>query len=194
MLVKDVINIVKNSSLKNLKVSDELLLSYVYLATVELSRRLQTNIKSEIIKATPYITVYELMNDNVDQLLTVYVNGTKLEDSGTIDSKSKFKYLTYNSFIYTTDKEEDLLCIYRASPDVYKDTNDYIPLPNTALPALLSYIGYLGISTLGSEPNSTKDAMILHERFDRYCVELELQGYKVSLFNESLGVNHRGLN
>lgn len=189
MKVKDVITLIKNSFLKNLSFkTDDNIISYIYLGCVELNRRFNLNIRSEVVHVYPDLAIYELRDSDVDLIVSVYdKNNCKLIESDVINSKNdKFKLINYRSFIYNTDKEEDLICIYKYSPKMITDINDTIQIPDTMLSALLSYIAYLGYSTIGSDVNSQRESDRLYKIYEQACTNLELQGYRINIFNESL--------
>lgn len=194
MKVKDIVTIVKNSSLKNLNLDDEIIITYVNLAVIEVMSKLNLNMKTEVVKAHKYLSYYELTNEDVDQLLVVHNSeGTRLSESDVLDSKeAKFKLINYKGFLYTCDNDEDLICIYKASIYGLDNLESDVPLPAATLPAIVNYVGYLGISILGSEPNSQENAAIMYSTFVKKCEELDYQGYKINMFNESIDSRLKG--
>lgn len=195
MKVKDILNIVKSSSLKNLNVPDDMYVTYVYLAIIELMDRFNFNIKSEVVKVYPELSVYEMSNKDIGQLLTVYEeDGRRCIESDTLDSKiAKFKILNYRSFIYKCEEEHDVICVYKATIEPFTDLEDEVYIPNAAIPAVVSYAGYIGISTLGgSDQLSQRDTAQWYQRFEQECMKLDRLGYKVNIFSETIDARIKG--
>ena len=189
MKVKDVVTLVKDSYLRNLNIKDDqVIINYIYLALVELNRRFNLSIKSEVVHAYPDLSVYELRESDVDMLLGVYTSDNcELRESDVLNDKdAKFKILNYNSFIYNTDIEEDLVCIYKTSPNNDLTMDSVLYIPNSMLSALGAYVAYLGYSTIGSDVNSQRESDRLYKLYNIASDTLEGNGYRVNISNESL--------
>ena len=83
-----------------------------------------------------------------------------------------------------------LFAVYKASPVVFKDGKDVIDLPDSMMDALLTYVAYIGHSTINKD--NINEASAYSQRFDLVCRELEMQGYKVPLNSETLALQSKG--
>ena len=83
-----------------------------------------------------------------------------------------------------------MFAIYKASPIVFKDSDDIIDLPDAMMDALLTYVAYVGHSTINKD--NINEASAYSQRFDIACRELEMQGYRINLSTESLSLQVKG--
>ena len=194
MYVKDIIDIVKVSFLNNLAISknDSALIKFIYLGVSELYRRFNLSIKSETVLINKDLSLYELKNPDVSMLLGIYDRrGFPLKETDVTDSLDyDYKIINYRSFIIRRPFEGLLYAVYKASPIELKDGDDIIDLPDAMIDALLTYIAYIGHSTINRD--NINEASAYSQRFDLACRELEMQGYKIPLHTETLALHAKG--
>ena len=194
MYVKDIIDIVKVSFLNNLAISknDSALVKFIYLGVSELYRRFNLSIKSETVLINKDLSLYELKNSDVSMLLGIYDRrGFPLKETDVTDSLDyDYKIINYRSFIIRRPFEGLLYAVYKASPIELKDGDDIIDLPDAMIDALLTYIAYIGHSTINRD--NINEASAYSQRFDLACRELEMQGYKIPLHTETLALHTKG--
>ena len=194
MYVKDIIDIVKVSFLNNLAISknDSALIKFIYLGVSELYRRFNLSIKSETVLINKDLSLYELKNSDVSMLLGIYDRrGFPLKETDVTDSLDyDYKIINYRSFIIRRPFEGLLYAVYKASPIELKDGDDIIDLPDAMIDALLTYIAYIGHSTINRD--NINEASAYSQRFDLACRELEMQGYKIPLHTETLALHAKG--
>lgn len=193
MKVGDVIEIIKVSSLNNLAVArnDAALMKFIYLGVSELYRRFNLSIKTETVVTNPNLTLYELKSKNVSLLLDVYnTNGKKLQQTDVINGHCDYKILNYKSFLLTKPKNDLLFAVYKASPETITDTDTELELPDAMIDALLTYVGYLGHSTINKD--NINESSAYSKRFDTACSELEAQGYRIDINSEYSSLVSKG--
>ena len=194
MYVKDVMDMAKISSLNNLAIAknDDALIKFIYLGVSELYRRFNLSIKSETIPVNENLNLYELRNPDVSLLLGVYDKlGRELKQTDIFNSNDyDYKLLNFRSFLLKKPFNGVLFAIYKASPIVFKDSDDIIDLPDAMIDALLTYVAYVGHSTINRD--NINEASAYSQRFDLACRELEMQGYKVPLNSETLALQSKG--
>lgn len=194
MYVKDVMDMAKISSLNNLAVAknDDALIKFIYLGVSELYRRFNLSIKSETILINENLSLYELRNPDVSLLLSIYdKSGRELKQTDISNSNDyDYKLLNFRSFLLKKPFNGVLFTAYKASPTVFKDSDDIIDLPDTMIDALLTYVAYMGHSTINRD--NVNEASAYSQRFDTACRELEMQGYKIPLHTETLALHAKG--
>ena len=194
MYVKDIIDIVKVSFLNNLAISknDSALIKFIYLGVSELYRRFNLSIKSETVLINKDLSLYELKNPDVSMLLGIYDRrGFPLKETDVTDSLDyDYKIINYRSFIIRRPFEGLLYAVYKASPIELKDGDDIIDLPDAMIDALLTYVAYIGHSTINRD--NINEASAYSQRFDLACRELEMQGYKIPLNSETISLHAKG--
>lgn len=199
MLVQDILDLAK-IKLNNLAISknNNALIKMIYLGESELFRRFNLSIKSETIRISSDLSLYELRNNDVALLLSLYDRaGVELKQSDVIDSRFwDYKIINYKSFILNKPNDGLLYAVYKASPTVLADPNDEIDLPDAMIDALLLYVAYMAHSTITSFDASKRGAMtesdLLYQKFISACNELEMQGYKIPLNTETLSIRVKG--
>lgn len=195
MLVKELLPLVK-LRLDSLNISndDSIMLSFINLGIAELYRRFNLSIKSETITCNSDMALYELRNEDVLMLLTVYDKfGKELRQSDVLDSMSyDFKILNYRSFVLRKPFDGYLYAVYKASPTILKDEEDYIDLPTAMIGALLDYCAYLGHSTLQANSQNTREFGLHLQLFENSCNQLDAQGYRIPLNTESVAIQIKG--
>ena len=194
MYVKDVMDMAKISSLNNLAIAknDDALIKFIYLGVSELYRRFNLSIKSETVLINENLNLYELRNSDVSLLLSVYDKlGRELKQTDVFNSNDyDYKLLNFRSFLLKKPFNGVLFAVYKASPIVFKDSDDIIDLPDAMIGALLTYVAYVGHSTVNRD--NINEASAYSQRFDLACRELEMQGYKVPLNSETLALQSKG--
>ena len=194
MFVSDITEIAKVTFLNNLAISrnDTALIKFIYLGVSELYRRFNLSVKSETIITSDNLTVYELKNEDVNMLLSVYDRtGRELQQTDITDSLMfEYKLLNYKSFLLRHPSNGLLYAVYKASPKPLSDLTDRIELPDAMMDALLTYVAYVGHSTINKD--NINEASAYSQRFDIACKELEMQGYRVNLSTESLALQAKG--
>ena len=193
MTVSDILTLSK-IRLHNLPVikNEDALIHFIYLGVSELYRKFNLSIKSETIKTCKERSLYELRNDDVNLLLSVfYVDGRELRLSDVFGAlTADYKILNYRSFLLTRPFEGTLYAMYKASPIVLKDANDIIDLPDAMIDCLLEYVAYMAHNTLNRD--NMQEAVVHMQRFTTLCSELEMQGYKVNLSTETISMYTKG--
>ena len=194
MNVKDVMDMAKISSLNNLAIAknDDALVKFIYLGVSELYRRFNLSIKSETVLINENLNLYELRNPDVSLLLGVYDKlSRELKQTDVFNSNDyDYKLLNFRSFLLKKPFNGVLFAVYKASPVVFKDSDDVIDLPDAMIEALLTYVAYVGHSTINRD--NINEASAYSQRFDLACRELEMQGYKVPLNSETLALQTKG--
>lgn len=193
MTVQDVLDIVK-LKLNNSAISrnENALIKFIYLGVSELFNRFNLSIKSETVRLNENLAMYSLRNDDVSMLLNLYNReGTELKQSDIINGRDwGYKLVNYKSFLLNKPVNGLLYAVYKASPIVLHDGRDIIDLPDAMIDALLAYVCYMGCSTINRD-NMNETSMWL-QAFEKACMALEMQGYKIPLNTETLGVLVKG--
>ena len=194
MFVSDITEIAKVTFLNNLAISrnDTALIKFIYLGVSELYRRFNLSVKSETIITSGNLTVYELKNEDVNMLLGVYDRtGRELQQTDVMNSLMfEYKLLNYKSFLLRHPFDGLLYTVYKASPKSLNTLEDRIELPDAMMDALLTYVAYVGHSTINKD--NINEASAYSQRFDIACRELEMQGYRINLSTESLALQAKG--
>ena len=191
--VGDVIDIAKVTALTNLIISknDDTLIKFVNLGVSELYRRFNLSIKVETIITNPMLALYELRSKDISLLLSVYNSrGEELNQSDIIGGCWDYKIVNYRSFLVQSPRDDLLFAVYKASSPKLKTVDDVIDLPDSMMDALLIYVYYLGHSTINKD--NTNEANVYASRFENRCKDLDGQGYKVAITNESINMVVKG--
>lgn len=200
MLVQDVLDIAK-IRLSNLAITkkDDVLIKAIYLGMSELFRRFNLSIKSETIRVNPDLALYELRNNDVSLLLSVYNrSGIELKQTDVIDSREwDYKIVNYRSFLLSKPQEGLLYAVYKASPIKIADYQDEIDLPDAMIDALILYVAYIAHGTISSFSSvngkgGVAETDAFYQKFLAACNELEMQGFKIPLNTETLSVRVKG--
>lgn len=193
MIVQDIISLVQIRS-QHVGVTEDVhaMIMFINMAISELYRRFNLSIKSETIATNPDRALYELRNEDVQILLSIFEkDGREMVQSDVLGSSCyDYKMVNYRSFLLRNPKEGYVYAVYKASPILLKDIEDKILLPDCMLNPMLTYISYLTNDTINRD--NKNEASMFIQLFDRQCQELENQGYKVALNTETLAVQARG--
>ena len=195
MHVSDIVEIAKITFLNNIAISrnDKALIKFVQLGVSELYRIFNLSIKSETIITSANLALYELKNTDVSLLLDVYdVTGRALVETDISNSRTfEYKMVNYKSFLLRQPIDGLLYAVYKASPSKrLTKLDDVIELPDSMLDALLTYVAYIGHSTINKD--NINEASAYLQRFDMACRELDMQGYRIELSSESLSLHAKG--
>lgn len=200
MQVQDIVDLVKARS-GNIAITKNVgtLIRFIYLGVSELYRIFNLSIKSEVLVVNPNMSMYSLQNPDVSLLLSVYhMSGRELKQSDVVNACDwETKIINYKTFILNHPFEGYLYAVYKASPEVFLDTDDKIDLPDAMIDALLSYVSYMVHSTVTSPASTlgrsaTTESGQYYQQFKASCQELEMQGYKIPLNSEMLSVLAKG--
>lgn len=193
MKVGEVLELAK-IRLNNLIVAenDRALISFINLGVGELYRRFNLSIKSETIDVNDNLALYELRNDDVQMLLTIYDKiGRELRQSDVLDSMDyDYKIVNYRSFLLRKPFDGYLFAVYKASPIKLADANDEIDLPESMINTLLTYVAYMANNTINRD--NQQEASNQYQIFTQQCTELEMQGYKIPLNTETAAIQAKG--
>lgn len=194
MIVKDIVDNAKLTVLSALPVrnQEDTIMFCIYLGLIELYKRFNLSIKTEIIETIEETPVYELRNPDLTQVLDIYSSdGKRLMPASIVDDDSyDYKQLNYRSFLLTKPKNERLMFVYKAAPLMFVDIQDELDLPLDFLAPLLDYVGYRCHSTINKD--NSNEAHNYYTKFEAGCVQLEKQGYKVDLATASLPIQSKG--
>ena len=197
MLVKEAISLAK-IRLKNLSASkdDAVLLSCLNLGMSDLYRRFNLRINSETVFLTPDMSVYELRNDDVSMLFSVYGrSGRELRQSDVLDSMDyDYKILNYRSFMLRHHIPDYVFAVYKANPVKLVDDNDEIDLPDAMISPLITYMAsQIEHTTNVWERGQVKMEASFHwQMYEKECQELVGQGYLVPLNTETIAIQLKG--
>ena len=193
MKVKDIIKLVK-IRLQNIRLSsdEEAMILLINMGVNELYNRFNLSIKSETITTSSDLALYELRNDDVQLILSVFNKfGTELRQSDVLDGvEYDYKIVNYKSFLLRRPFTGYLYAVYKASPVVLKDLEDAIDLPDIMMNVLLTYVAYMGHNTINKDDQH--EMINQFQAFTQMCQDLELQGYKIPLNTETVAIQARG--
>lgn len=193
MIVQDIISLIQIRS-QHIGVTEDThsMIIFINMALSELYRRFNLSIKSETIVTNPDLALYELRNEDVQILLSLFEKtGRELVQSDVLGSSCyDYKMVNYKSFLLSKPKDGYLYAVYKASPIPLKDIEDKILLPDCMLNPMLTYISYLTNDTINRD--NKNEASMFIQLFDKQCQELENQGYKVALNTETLAIQAKG--
>lgn len=192
-LVSEVMEMAKFSSLANLPVAknETALIGFINLGVSELYRRFNLSIKVETIITNPDLALYELRNKDISLLLGVYNSrGEELRQTDVLNGSNDYKIINFRSFLLQDPKDDLLFAVYKASSSKLTAITDKIDLPDSMMDALLTYIAYIGHSTINKD--NINESSAYARRFSDACDELDNQGYRISINNESISLRLRG--
>lgn len=193
MKVQELIDLAR-IRLQSLQVSENTnaLISFINLGMNELYRKFNLAIRSETITVNSDLALYELRNDDVQMLLTVYNKfGRELTQSDVLDSMDyDYKIVNYRSFLLRKPFDGYLYAVYKATPTKLVDVNDTVDLPDSMVNALLTYVAYMANNTINRD--NQQEAANQYQIFRDLCTELDMQGFKIPLNTEKVAVQARG--
>lgn len=193
MKVQELIDLAR-IRLQSLQVSENTnaLISFINLGMNELYRKFNLAIRSETITVNSDLALYELRNDDVQMLLTIYNKfGRELTQSDVLDSMDyDYKIVNYRSFLLRKPFDGYLYAVYKATPTKLVDVNDTVDLPDSMVNALLTYVAYMANNTINRD--NQQEAANQYQIFRDLCTELDMQGFKIPLNTEKVAVQARG--
>lgn len=193
MQVKDVMALAK-IRLQHIAVAkdDAMLIRLTNYGVSDLSNRFNLDIKSETVALNPNLALYELQNDNVQMLLTLYdPTGRELQQPSTLNGIDyDFKIVNYRSFMIKNPRHSFVFALYKANPIELKDEDDIIDIPQAMMDALVCYVVYAAQGTINRD--NMNESGYCYQRYLEACTQLELQGYRVPLNTEVLSVQSKG--
>ena len=179
-------------SLSDKDKTDEVIINYINLGLIELFKRFNLKTSAEVIRTSPTTPFYTLRSEDINQVISVYDTNNKelITKRTTDDEKYDIAQINYNSFLITEPKDEELLFVYKAAPELVSSVNDEIQIPYAMLEALLHYIGYRAHGSVNGEINAEQNTHYM--RFDKSCALLLSEGYETDALNVSDSVSKRG--
>jgi hypothetical protein len=193
LIAGEMIDIAKYTVLNNLAIAknNQAVMSFLNFAISELYSRFNMSIKVETVETNPDLSLYELRNENVNMLLSIYDhNGKELNKTDVLNGEHDYKIINYKSFLLNRPKKRFLFAIYKATPPKVTSREDKIDLPDAFTDPLLLYIGYLTHNSINLD--GMRESNTYSTRFENACLALDMQGYKVSLNNEHISLMLKG--
>jgi hypothetical protein len=183
MTTNEFIALAKSSVLAQLPVNEDtaVIRLYVELGLIELYKRFNLSIKTEAIQTVPETALYELRSPDINQVLALYNSkGEELLPITIIGSRDyDYKQLNYRTFLFAEPKDEFITFVYKAAPANITDFDEELPIPPDMTGVLLDYVGFRAHSTINKD--NVNEANVYHNRFEKGCMFLEQQGYRVNL-------------
>jgi len=194
MTAQDVINLAKNSELKQLAVQNDDLavLGYLNLGLLELYKRFPLEEAEAIITLRDGKTSYKLDGTDPDvsmntakELLVIAGVFTTIKEGNetwvvelTINDESDMSGVDTPSFntieVPAVKTGARISVIYRVTPAFLTSLTDILPLPPQLLEALLHYIGYRGHGSVKGGINAEDQSHYI--RFENSCKRVLLEG------------------
>jgi hypothetical protein len=194
LLVSEVVEFAKVGALSNLAIAknENVIMKFIYLGISELYKRFNLSIKIESVVMNPNLSVYELRNPDVDLLLSLYdINGKQLNQNDVLSgNQHDYKIINYRSFLVLNPSTDIIFAVYRASPPKILSMEDELILPNAFVEALLAYIAHMGHSTINKD--NVNESGFYYKKFNNACLDLEMQGYKISINTETINMLNKG--
>lgn len=195
MKISTIINLAKYGELNQLNIKNDTngILAFIYLGLIELYKRFNIGIKTETFTSTTTVSVYNLRNNDVNQILAIYDSDKKELVNKLVQCDTEYDYtqLNFNTILLTNPKDELLTVVYKASPPEIDETTETIELPDDMLEALLHYIGFKAHSSINGNKNSENDNHYI--KFERSCNLLDTMGYTVDIYSARPSIQSKGL-
>ncbi len=192
--VSKLLKSVKAVAIKTLPIAqdDDALLTLVEQAVNEIHRRFNTHIGTEVVSTVEDKTFYELKNENVNQLLSVYKTDGSAYPISEIegDTTANCKIMSHRSFSLNQPTNGSVVCVYAKAPDEVETVDDIIDLPPAFLNALHMYVAFLAHTSINQD--NTKESDVYQSRYNREVQSLIEDGYKVQIHIETPSVQSRG--
>lgn len=185
MQVQQVINLAKDSELKNLHVGgDEVVLSYLNMGLIELYKRFALQVNEHVVNLEDEVEIYD-MPDDFMWLVTAY--GEVPEDDKTSfvnilpineeDNPLSVNMVNwYQVQIPLALTGEYVSLIYRAAPPYLTtaDLSNRIPIPVQMIEPLTTYMGYKAHASL--DANVQDENNTYYQRFEIACERIQKEG------------------
>lgn len=192
MVVSELISLLENGELKQLSVSaDEYaIIGYINSGIIELHKRFDLLIKTEVVVTHPNALIYQLRNQDIMLIQSMYnKNGEELITQ-QYSREYDVKLITYNSFLLKAPMEGELYVVYRAMPPLVQTTVDTLPIPAAYIESLMHYVGYRAHGSM--DGNIQAESSSHYTRFEKSCNTLQMLGYD-SLHNlNGMDVSRKG--
>lgn len=195
MTVQFVIDQARSGELRSLSDKDKtdaVVIHYINLGLIELYKRFNLRTSVEIIRTTPNTPFYTLRSTDINQVVNVYDSFNKelTTKRTTDDEKYDIAQINYNSFLVTEPKDEELLFVYKAAPELVTAVTDELDIPYAMLEALLHYVGYRAHGSVNGEINTEQNTHYV--RFDKSCALLLAEGYETDALSVHDSVASKG--
>ena len=82
------------------------------------------------------------------------------------------------------------VAVFSASPPKYTDLKDEIDIPDAMMDALIKYVAYIGQSTINKD--NVNESAAYFQRFQEACRQLDNDGYKIPICNETIDIALKG--
>lgn len=198
MKAKEAIDLAK-FRIKNMAGTNDpkLLLHALNLALNDLYARFNLRIKSETVLVHRDIAIYELRNDDVNMLLTLYNEaGVEFTQTDVLQSdRYGFKILNFRTFMLRHRFDGYVYAIYKASPVKIVDPEDELDIPDCMIAPLTTYIAYLVesiTSTVGKYGQVKEEPSFYYKIYEKECMDLVNRGYVMPLDVGSLAIQAKG--
>lgn len=185
--VERVLNTAKDIVLSQLpiKENENAILRAIDLGVVELYRRFNLSIDTEVQDIVPNVHVYKIKDESVSQLLYIYdpVNSRNLNSPEIYDNDFDYKQLNYRTFIITKpEKYKQLIFIYKSNiKKAITNKYDVIDIPLDFYNALVDFVAYKCHITLNND--NLKEMDTHYKRFELACADLVNSGFKQEYTN-----------
>lgn len=173
--------------------NDTTLIGYINLALIELYKRFNLGIKTEVVVTYPNIFVYELRNDDISQVFKVTDedNNILVYQGVACNDDFDFTQVALKTFIIKNPTERKLLFFYKSSPQLISSLEDEVDIPYDMIEAVISYVDYRIDTTIdyaiGRYPKYDYFA-----RFEYVCNDLVKRGYANDSFYFGTTVRDKG--
>lgn len=185
MNVQQVVDLAKNSELKNLQVGgDDVILSYLNLGLIELYKRFALSVKEHVVALQDEVEIYD-MPDDFMWMITAYgevpeddkVSFVNILPINEEDNPISINMVNWHQVQVPLALTGDYVSlIYRASPDYLTEANmnDRIPIPVQMVDPLTTYMGYKAHASL--DANVQDENNTYYQRFEIACDRIEKEG------------------
>ena len=195
MKVKEMLALIANR-LSNLSINTntDIILPYLNMGVSELYKRYGLSIREEVIPTCTAKRLYELHNDDVLFLYSVYdSSGKEIPQLDTYDDRGlHYKQVNYRSFLLTESFEGMVYCIYKAAPERLEDENDEIDVPDPMLDVLENYVTYKVLSILNGDQLHGQETFSYRQITEQLMKDLDDQGYGAMAQTERFSLHRKG--
>ena len=195
MTVQFVIDQARSGELRSLSDKDKtdaIVMHYINLGLIELYKRFNLRTSAEVIRTSPTTPFYTLRSDDINQVISVYdSNNRELVTKRTSDDDGyDIAQISYNKFLLTAPKDEELLFVYKAAPYLVVSVDEELQVPYAMVEALLHYVGYRAHGSVNGSINAEQNTHYV--RFDKSCALLVSEGYETDALTVRDSVTKRG--
>ena len=138
------------------------------------------------------MSVYTLQNKDVSSITSIYDMNNKMlvEPRFSTDETYNYNILSYNTILFNKPIDENVLVVYKASPEWVRDLTDEVEIPMEMLESLLHYIGYRAHGSV--EGNVQAENNTHYMRFDKSCANLKDLGYDFGFKQPGVSTRDKG--